>query len=116
MKNINELWNEVRNTYGRESYILRRNELGETVLHKGYNRRPPVAKGEEEVRVYLTALLDLDRLWNEVLRAYGEYSYSLGTNGLDELVLHKGHSHPPVAKGEEEIRGYLKALLDLAQA
>ena len=50
------------------------------------------------------------RLWNEVVKKYGPHTYTLGVNGLDEVVLSRGYMGE-IAKGNREAQHVLAGLL-----
>ncbi len=50
-------------------------------------------------------------MWNEVVKMYGQHTYTLGENGYGEAVLCKGYGEV-IAKGNREIQRTLKALLN----
>lgn len=50
------------------------------------------------------------RLWNEVVKKYGPHKYTLGVNGLDQVVLSKGYIGE-LAKGNRETQQFLTNLL-----
>lgn len=51
-----------------------------------------------------------EKLWNEVVKKYGPHEYTLGVNGLDEVVLSKRYMED-IAKGNREVQIALKELL-----
>lgn len=51
-----------------------------------------------------------EKLWNEVVKKYGPHEYTLGVNGLDEVVLSKRYAED-IAKGNREVQIALKELL-----
>lgn len=51
------------------------------------------------------------KLWNEVVEKYGPHAYTLGVNGLDEVVLSKGYTED-IAKGNRNAQRVLRELLD----
>ena len=52
------------------------------------------------------------RLWYRVNEKYGEHKYTLGVNGLDEVVLSEGYTQE-IARGAEEVNSKLKELLSI---
>lgn len=52
-----------------------------------------------------------EKLWNEVVKKYGPHTYTLGVNGLDEVVLSKRYMED-IAKGNREVQRVLKELLE----
>lgn len=50
-------------------------------------------------------------LWNAVNEKYGEHAYTLGVNGLDEVILSKGFTQE-IAKGNRECQMILRELLN----
>ena len=49
-------------------------------------------------------------LWYKVNEKYGAHKYTLGVNGLDEVILSKGYSED-IAKGTRQVKAKLKELL-----
>lgn len=49
-------------------------------------------------------------LWYKVNEKYGDHVYTLGVNGLDEVVLSKRYMED-IAKGNREVQTALKELL-----
>ena len=49
-------------------------------------------------------------LWNKVNEKYGDHAYTLGVNGLDEVILSKGYTED-IAKGNLECQKVLRELL-----
>ncbi len=49
-------------------------------------------------------------LWNKVNEKYGDHKYTLGVNGLDEVVLQRGYTEE-IAKGTKQVEEKLKELL-----
>ena len=49
-------------------------------------------------------------LWNKVNEKYGDHVYTLGVNGLDEVVLCKGYG-ADIARGNKAVQEALKNLL-----
>lgn len=49
-------------------------------------------------------------LWNQVNKKYGEHAYTLGVNGLNEVILSKGYTQD-IAKGNRQAQKVLKELL-----
>lgn len=59
----------------------------------------------------LHAISDTTRnLWYQVIRKYGNHSYRLAVNGLDEVILSKGYTET-IAKGNREAQKVLRDLL-----
>ena len=52
------------------------------------------------------------RLWYRVNEKYGEHKYTLGVNGLDEVVLSEGYTQE-IAQGSKEVNSKLKELLNI---
>ena len=61
-------------------------------------------KGLEAIEAETTAL------WYQVNAKYGDHAYTLGVNGLDEVVLCKGYMEE-IARGNSEIQRVLADLL-----
>lgn len=49
-------------------------------------------------------------LWNQVNQKYGEHAYTLGVNGLNEVILSKGYTQD-IAKGNRQAQRVLRELL-----
>ena len=49
-------------------------------------------------------------LWYKVNEKYGAHKYTLGVNGLDEVILSKGYTED-IAKGTRQVKAKLKELL-----
>lgn len=52
------------------------------------------------------------RLWYRVNEKYGEHKYTLGVNGLDQVVLSEGYTKE-IARGTKEVNSKLKELLSI---
>lgn len=50
------------------------------------------------------------QLWNWVNEKYGEHKYTLGVNGLDQVVLSRGYCED-IAIGTRQVNAKLKELL-----
>lgn len=50
-------------------------------------------------------------LWNKVNEKYGSHKYTLGVNGLGEVILCKGYTEE-IAIGNREAQKVLRALLE----
>ena len=51
-----------------------------------------------------------ENLWNRVVEKYGPHKYTLGVNGLDEVVLSESYM-TDIAKGTKEVNQKLMELL-----
>ena len=51
------------------------------------------------------------KLWYRVNKKYGDHKYTLGVNGLDEVVLQKGYT-TEIAKGTKQVKAKLRELLE----
>lgn len=49
-------------------------------------------------------------LWYKVNKKYGAHKYTLGVNGLDEVILSKGYTED-IAKGTRQVKAKLRELL-----
>lgn len=52
-----------------------------------------------------------EKLWNEVVKKYGPHEYTLGVNGLDEVVLSRRYMDD-IVKGNREVQRVLRGLLE----
>ncbi len=52
------------------------------------------------------------RLWYKVNEKYGEHTYTLGVNGLDQVVLSEGYTKES-ARGAKEVNSKRKELLSI---
>ncbi|MBQ7895977.1 MAG: hypothetical protein IJ364_05415 [Oscillospiraceae bacterium] len=50
-------------------------------------------------------------LWYKVNKKYGNHVYTLGVNGLDEVVLRKGYGEEIVRGNNREVQKVLRELL-----
>jgi len=50
-------------------------------------------------------------LWHKVNEKYGYRIYTLGVNGLDEVILSKGYTEV-IAKGTRQVKAKLRELLN----
>ena len=50
-------------------------------------------------------------LWYAVNRKYGNHKYTLGVNGLDEVILSKGYTSE-IARGTRQVKAKLRELLN----
>ena len=50
------------------------------------------------------------QLWHRVNEKYGQHKYTLGVNGLDQVVLSKGYCED-IAIGTRQVNAKLKELL-----
>ncbi len=52
-----------------------------------------------------------EKLWIEVANKFGPHEYTLGVNGLDEVVLSRRYMDD-IAKGNREVQKVLRELLN----
>lgn len=52
-----------------------------------------------------------EKLWNEVVKKYGPHEYTLGVNGLDEVVLCKGYTEEIARGNNRDVQKALRELL-----
>ncbi len=51
-------------------------------------------------------------LWYQVNKKYGDHKYTLGVNGLGEVILSKGYGGEVIAKGNRNAQRVLTELLN----